>query len=174
MKKMILSMVVFLIVFVPADILLAEECPEIDANLRFELYKNFPQYEIAFADRFSPAEQQELAEKGQGCPHVIAINPSLYVILLKAKGSDSYRIAEAETSLKQKGKGWVVREIDVFTDDTPVLIKAKGGFYADVTTGDRMTVTRNSAAFMMLLLRSGKQIIYKRSGDEEFEKCRIR
>jgi hypothetical protein len=176
MKKIILNMAVVVILLVPAAVVLAEECPEIDANLRFELYKNFPQAEIAFVDRFLPEEQAKLTGmKGDDCLHAVAAAPYLYVILLKDKGSESYRIVQAGTSMLQKAEIWSVREIDVFTNDVPVLSMAKGGFYADVATGDRMTVTRNSVAFTIVLLRSGNQFVYKSKGDDQgFARCRIR
>lgn len=89
MEKTILNMVVVLILLVPAAAVLAEECPEIDANLRFELYKNFPQAEIAFVDRFSPEEQAKLTGmKGDDCLHAVAAAPSLYGMLSRVVTGD--------------------------------------------------------------------------------------
>lgn len=153
----------------------AAECPEINATLRFELYKNYPQYEIAFFETFSELEQQKLTEqKRSSCPHLVELVPSVYVILLKKKQGNSYNVVQAEPHAGKSGAKWTVQTIGEFSDDTPVLDKAKSGFYSDIGSGKMLTVTRSSLAVRVRLLDSGKMYIYKSKGEKGFDSCQIK
>lgn len=175
MKNVIAAALAVLMVAGFSTVVFGGECPEINSSLRFKLYKEFPDFEIAFPETFAQAEQQQLEElTGSKCAYLVLPQTSVYIILLRNKLSNLYQIVAAEPVLKKSGDKWSVKVVSRLSGDIPVLDTARGGYYADVVSGDKLTITRNSMAVQVTLLNCGEKYIYKENGDDGFERCRIK
>jgi hypothetical protein len=175
MKKIIAAVVVITCFLANDTILWASECLEIEESLRIELGKEFLKYEIVNYDELSQQENQKFAQLAKdSCSYVVALTPSLLAILLKDKQSGLYQLVQAEFSSRGTSKKWAVVKVEVFSDEIPLIEKAKAGFYTDVVTSKKVTITRYSAALLVIMSRSGKQYILKKSKAAGFDRFQIK
>lgn len=164
---------VLVCIFIFSGNMAAGECPEIDGSLRFELYKQMPQFEIAFPEILSKAEQDLLTTKATSpCPYLVEAGSSVYA-LLKDKESATYRLVQARTGAGKSKNKWVIQTISEFSDDVPALESVRSGYYTDVVSGEMLAITRNSSAVQVKLPQHGETYIYKSKGENGHDSCRI-
>ena len=92
MVKKIIAAVVVITCFLANDgVLWASECLVIEESLRVELGKEFSKHEIVNYNELSQQENQKFAQFAKdSCSYIVALTPSLLVILLKEKQSGLY------------------------------------------------------------------------------------
>lgn len=174
MKKNIFPVFLTFCLLLPPSILFAAGCPEISAPLRVELYRKYPQYELALIQTFPEREQKKiLRTTGEGCTYIVAQDDSTYAILLKNKISAEYLLVQAGPHQEGGDESWPVRQLDVFVNDIPLIQTVQAGFYSDMLSKKNFTITRHSQAFSVILLQSGQHFIYKSTGSHGLEKFRI-
>lgn len=163
------------LMLVDSVLLFARECPGVDISLRFALQNEFPQYEVAAINTLSGKEQKKITMvNNTECSHIVAINPSEFVLLLKKKAKDDYLIAQASLSSHAQLSDWAITKLDTFHSETPVLTRARSGLYLDTETRKQIIIARGSSAVQVNCLGSGDQYIYKKDIRGHFERCRIK
>ena len=165
---------VLVFIFIFSGNMAAGECPEIEGSLRFELYKQMPQFEIAFPETRSKTEKDLLTTKATSpCPYLVEVESSVYV-LLKDKENSTYRLVQARTGAGKSKNIWVIQTISEFSDDIPALEMVRSGYYSDMVSGETLAITRSSSAVQVKLLQHGKIYIYKSKGETGYDSCRIK
>ena len=168
------SFILLYILFFPI-LLYSEECPGISSFLQSELTKEYPGFIIADEHAFPRAVYERIVEQAKNkCFHAVGITEYSFAILLRKRNTDQYRVILAKTLTHSRLSGWSLYLVEDFKGETPLLEPVKGGMYLDIETGSNFLITRNCKAYLVRLLHSGKQYIYKCGEEGKYEKFRIK